>query len=129
MQRIPFDGIARKYRVDPERIYITGLSMGGFGTWNTIMDYPDLFAAAAPLCGGGDESMVARIKEVPVWNFHGARDQIVPIRESEDVVEALRQVGGRVRFTVYPNGDLPARRAITEHSSESSFHCESFVRV
>ena len=96
------DEIEASYRVDPERIYVTGLSMGGYGTWALAIAEPERFAAIAPICGWGEPEQVCAIREVPVWNFHGARDQVVPIARSEALVEALEACGGDVRFTVYP---------------------------
>ncbi|MEZ5012291.1 MAG: prolyl oligopeptidase family serine peptidase [Bacteroidales bacterium] len=94
--------ISSTYRVDPSRIYLTGLSMGGFATWESAARYPGVFAAIAPICGGGDPAMVHSLVNVPVWNFHGAKDPVVPIQRSEDMVNALKEAGGDVRFTVYP---------------------------
>lgn len=92
-----------KYAVDRSRIYLTGLSMGGYGTWEYAIRHPDLFAAIAPICGGGNLRTVCRIKDVPVWTFHGALDTVIPISESIQMVNALRTCGGDVTFTVYPN--------------------------
>lgn len=97
--------IQGKYPIDEKRIYLTGLSMGGYGTWALAIHRPDLFAAAAPICGGGRKSLVHRMKDVPTWAFHGEQDDVVPISESQDMVEALRTAGGDVRFTVYPDAD------------------------
>ena len=91
-----------EYRIDTERIYLTGLSLGGFGTWAMAIAHPQRFAAIAPICGGGDPNAVCRIKHVPVWTFHGARDTIVPIESTERMVDALKKCGGQVLFTVYP---------------------------
>lgn len=91
-----------KYRVDKSRVYLTGLSMGGFGTWYLSMAYPEKFAAIAPVCGGGMPWMAFRIKDLPVWAFHGAKDEVVPIQRTEEVVEALKKIGGNVKFTIYP---------------------------
>lgn len=99
------DEVTANYAVDPKRIYLTGLSMGGYGAWMMAMVYPDRFAALAPICGGGVPVMAYRLKDVPVWTFHGAKDETVPIGESERMVNALRQCGGDVRFTVYPDAD------------------------
>jgi predicted peptidase len=94
--------------------------MGGFGTWDMACKYPDLFAAIAPVCGGGDLGKVDRIKHLPVWVFHGARDSLVPVQKADDMVHALQDVGGNVRYTryeevghdawnrAYPNADLYA---------------------
>lgn len=95
--------IERHYTVDPERIYVTGLSMGGFGTWAFALAYPDRCAAIAPICGGGDPARVDAIRHLPVWTFHGAKDTIVPLKRSAEMVTALRQCGGNVQFTVYPD--------------------------
>jgi len=96
------DEVQSKYAVDPDRVYITGLSMGGFGTWTLISRHPERFAAAAPICGGGDRYVARRLKDVPVWAFHGAKDPVVPLQASADMVEALKKAGGNVQFTVYP---------------------------
>jgi len=96
------DEIEQHYDVDPERLYVTGLSMGGFGTWAVALAAPDRFAAIAPICGGGDPARVGVLRHLPVWAFHGARDPIVPLQRTVEMVEALRQCGGNVRFTVYP---------------------------
>jgi len=97
------DDIVARYRVDVDRIYVTGLSMGGFGTWRLAVDYPRRFAAIAPICGSGDPAKAERIKHLPVWVFHGAKDGTVPLRASEAMVAALKKAGGNVRFTVYPD--------------------------
>lgn len=96
------DEIISKYRVNENRIYLTGLSMGGFGTWHLAETYPDRFAAIAPICGGGMPWMAPRIKDVPVWVFHGAKDEVVPIEKSKEMVEALKKCGGNVKFSIYP---------------------------
>ena len=92
-------------RADPDRVYLTGLSMGGFGTWSLAMAYPDRFAAIAPICGGGDPQLACALKDVPVWAFHGAKDPTVPLEQSEQMVQALEACGGNVRLTVYPEAD------------------------
>ena len=98
------DEIIAQYVVDVSRIYLTGLSMGGHGTWMLALAYPDRFAAIAPICGRGNQSIAARIKDVPVWAFHGAKDDKVPLNESIRMVDALKALGSEVRFTVYPDG-------------------------
>ncbi len=99
------DEIEATYRVDPAREYITGLSMGGFGAWALALECPDRFAAMIPICGGGDPATVSAISHLPVWAFHGARDDVVPLQRTLDMVEALRAAGGDVRVTVYPDAD------------------------
>ncbi len=96
------DEICAKYRVDKERIYLTGLSMGGFGTWDTACKYPNLFAAIAPICGGGDPKEAAKIAKLPIWVFHGGKDTTVPIQRSQEMVDAVKAAGGDPKFTIYP---------------------------
>ena len=88
--------------VDLNRVYLTGLSMGGYGTWHLAAAQPHRFAAIAPICGGGDPDEACNLKNLPVWAFHGAQDTIVPLSESEEMVSALKACGGNVQFTVYP---------------------------
>jgi predicted peptidase len=94
--------IQGKYPVDLERVYITGISMGGFATWEALIRHPQNFAAAVPVCGGGDVSFADRIKHIPVWAFHGAEDPVVPVICSRLMVETLKQVGGNPLYTEYP---------------------------
>lgn len=96
------ESIGREYAVDPGRVYITGVSMGGFGTWEAIERHPDYFAAAVPVCGGGNPADAARIRNVPVWVFHGAADRVVDVAYSREMVEALKAAGGSPRYTEYP---------------------------
>lgn len=93
------------YPVDETRIYLTGLSMGGYGTWDLAIKRPERFAAIVPICGGGDKKLASRLKDVPVWAFHGAEDQIVPPEESKEMVQAVKACGGSARLTVYPQVD------------------------
>ena len=88
--------------VDPDRIYITGLSMGGYGTYDAIERYPDLFAAAVPVCGGGDVSLAKKIAQIPIWIFHGADDPAVSTKYDHAMLEALTKAGARPGFTQYP---------------------------
>ena len=97
------DDIAARYKVDKKRIYLTGLSMGGYGTWALASAYPERFAAIAPICGGGSRIMSLRLKDIPIWVFHGAKDRVVPLEESEEMVNAIRKRGGDVKFTIYPD--------------------------
>jgi predicted peptidase len=97
------DRIEGDYAVDFERIYITGLSMGGFATWSLAHLYPHRFAAIAPVCGGSETYGLAKIRHLPVWAFHGARDEIVPLRRSQEMADALTSLGGNVKLTIYPN--------------------------
>ncbi len=81
--------------VDPARIYLTGLSMGGYGTWDLAARMPDRFAAILPVCGGGDDRVAARIAALPIWCFHGDADTAVPVDRSRTMVAALKAAGGR----------------------------------
>lgn len=97
------DDIVAGYDVDTERIYLTGLSMGGYGTWALAAKYPERFAAIVPICGGGKRFMARSLKDIPVWAFHGAKDYVVPLKESEEMVNAVKALGGNARLTVYPD--------------------------
>jgi predicted peptidase len=96
------DKIAREERIDRDRIYVTGLSMGGFGTWALAIHNPDRYAAILPICGGGEIQRAWAIARIPAWTFHGDLDPTVPIARSQQMVDALKAAGGSPRFTVYP---------------------------
>lgn len=96
------DEVSQKYPVDPDRVYLTGLSMGGFGTWETASRYTDRFAAIAPICGGGDPRRVRSLRDVPTWVFHGDKDEVVPVQRSIEMVDALKKLGNEAKFTRYP---------------------------
>jgi len=95
------DELTEKLRVDESRLYLTGLSMGGFGVWTTAVERPERFAALVPICGGGDPIAVRRLKDVPVWLFHGRLDPLVPVAKSEELVRALESAGGHSKLTIY----------------------------
>jgi predicted peptidase len=76
--------------------------MGGYATWALACKHPTMFAAAAPICGGGDPAEAAKIKDLPIWNFHGDKDTAVPIAKSNEMIEALKTAGGTPKYTVYP---------------------------
>ena len=97
-----FDQIRKELSVDPDRCYVTGLSMGGFGTFDLLLRRPHDFAAAVPICGGGDASRAKEIAHIPMWIFHGGADPVVPASLSRAMVEALKKAGGKVRYTEYP---------------------------
>jgi predicted peptidase len=105
------DDVIKKHKVDTNRVYLTGLSMGGYGTWSLGLKYPERFAAIAPVCGGGETIKVllasrknaAALKSLGVWAFHGAKDPVVKLEESERMVAALKKAGVKeVELTVYP---------------------------
>ena len=97
------DEVSQKYSVDADRVYLTGLSMGGFGTWETASRYPERFAAIAPICGGGDPRRVRSLGSMPTWVFHGDKDPTVPVQRSIEMVDALKQAGNEAKFTRYPD--------------------------
>ena len=99
------DNLKTKYQVDADRIYLTGLSMGGFGTWNFASKYPDEFAAIAPICGGGNPAEVWKLRHMGVWCFHGAKDNVVLPAQSQKMVDELRKYNPEVRFTLYPDAN------------------------
>ena len=97
------DEISTKYRVDPDRIYLTGTSAGGDTTWDLALAFPDRFAAIVPIAGESDPRDTARIKDVPTWAFEGAKDDVVPPVMTVYMVDAMRQAGGHPHLTVFPN--------------------------
>jgi predicted peptidase len=98
------DHVIQHLNVDSTRVYVTGLSMGGYGTWRLVAAHPERFAAAMPICGGGQpKTMAASLRRVPIWAFHGECDHVVPLCKSQEMVDAVRRSGGDVRLTVYPD--------------------------
>ena len=97
--------LLQKYPIDTKRIYVTGLSMGGFGAWDMICRYPQKFAAAIPICGGGDTSKAELIKDIPVWAFHGSNDKVVKVILTRNMINALKLAGGTPRYTEYKGVD------------------------
>lgn len=100
---ILLDDVSARYKIDQQRVYLTGMSMGGAGTWLLAARYGQRFAAIAPVCGSGLKWIAEeRLQDIPVWVFHGDSDPVVPIARSQEMVDALRQRGENVRFTIYP---------------------------
>jgi len=97
------DEVEAKFPVDVERIYLTGLSMGGYGTWDLASKFPDRFAAIAPICGGGNPELACNLKDTPTWVFHGAQDKVVLIDKSQEMVDAMSECGAEPIFTIYPD--------------------------
>jgi len=97
------DQMRKDYPIDGKRIYVTGLSMGGFGTWDVIARKPDLFAAAVPICGGADETTATKIVKIPIWAFHGAQDPAVKVSRTRHMIAALKKAGGEPKYTEYPD--------------------------
>lgn len=94
--------LKKDLHIDNNRIYLTGLSMGGFGTWAWACAYPEQFAAIAPICGGGDIQFADELKSTPVWAFHGEADPVVSSKRTIEMVEAVNANGGKARMTIYP---------------------------
>jgi predicted peptidase len=97
-------GLAQEFPIDPDRVLVAGLSMGGYGTWDLLARRPQTFAGALPVCGGGDPTQAAAIHHVPIWAFHGDADPTVPVRGSRQMIEALRAAGGEPRYTELRGG-------------------------
>lgn len=102
------DDIKRRYAADAARVYLTGISMGGYGAWHLGSEHPERFAAVVPICGGFDQMLgyperACGLRYTPVWAFHGAKDTDVPLSETTTLVRALRRCGGKVKLTIYPD--------------------------
>ncbi|MEL6591649.1 MAG: PHB depolymerase family esterase [Bacteroidota bacterium] len=91
-----------KYPIDPNRIYVAGLSMGGFGTWDFLRRFPNYFAGGIPVCGGGTAADAETFVHVPIWALHGSDDSVVPARLSREMIAALRKAGGNPMYTEFP---------------------------
>ncbi|TAE15540.1 MAG: phospholipase [Bacteroidetes bacterium] len=96
------EDIEKNYKIDKDCIYATGLSMGGYAVWDLITRMPDKFAAAVPVCGGGDEAVAEKAKNLPIWAFHGALDKVVKPHRSQNMIKALEKAGGKPKYTEYP---------------------------
>lgn len=96
------DHIEKNYKIDKNRVYVTGLSMGGFGTWMCLNESPKRFAAASPICGGAKMEWAEKLMETPIWTFHGDADPVVTINLTKNMVETIKKQGGKkIIFTVY----------------------------
>lgn len=97
------EDLAGRLKIDRKRIYVTGLSMGGYGSWDLMARYPRLFAAGVPICGGGDPGTAEALKKIPIWVFHGDKDTAVPLARSQQMVDAIAKAGGeKATLTIYP---------------------------
>lgn len=96
------DTVIETLPADPNRVYLTGLSMGGYGAWELALRQPERFAAVVPICGGGDESQAARLASLPIWAWHGEADDVVPVIRSRRMVGAIKKAGGNPRYTELP---------------------------
>jgi predicted peptidase len=93
--------IQKEFSIDKKRIYLTGLSMGGYGTWDLLARRPDLFAAGIPICGGGDEKNAKKLAKIAIWAFHGDKDVAVKVERSRNMIEAIKKAGGSPKYTEY----------------------------
>ncbi len=112
------DDVLADSRIDPDRIYLTGISMGGNGTWELAMRDPARFAALVPCCGWGDESRIARLVHVPVWAVHGASDNVIPVSRTQTMIAALRRSGGDPRYLEMPGVGHNCWEAVFRPDSE-----------
>lgn len=92
-----------QYHADPKRIYLVGYSMGGYGAWRSAADYPELFAAIVPISGGGDANNGRVLVSIPIWAFHGEKDDAVQVAETRSMVDAVAAASGKPRLTIFPN--------------------------
>ncbi len=95
--------IQAEYSIDTARTYLTGMSMGGYGSWAIAAEYPEMFAAIVPICGGADLDNANLLKQTPAWAFHGQEDEIVPVLRSQEIVDAIEKIDGDARLTIYDN--------------------------
>jgi predicted peptidase len=96
------DEVRKEYRTDPKRVYLTGVSMGGFGVWQFSTAFPERWAAIVPICGLDHPAKVEVVKDIPCWCFHDEQDGVVSVQTSRDMVDVLRKAGGQPRYTEYP---------------------------
>jgi predicted peptidase len=96
------DAVTKEYKTDPKKVYLTGLSMGGMGTWSIATAHPDMFAAIVPICGRGNPKQAEKLKDLPIWAFHGDADKSVNVSGSRDMIAAIKKAGGHPKFTEYP---------------------------
>lgn len=101
LARALIDRLLADLPIDPDRIYVVGLSMGGYGAWEFAQRWPELPAAIVPVCGGGDPAVAERLKRLPIWTFHGTRDNVIAYEKSKRTVDALQAIGAQPTFTTY----------------------------
>lgn len=99
------DELGRTYKIDPDRVWLTGFSMGGYGTFRLAAYAPERFAAIVPICGGGETHWAKRIAPIPTWAFHGAKDESVPLERSQSMIDAINKKDGHAKLTIYPETD------------------------
>ena len=99
------DALQKEFQIDSKRVYVTGQSMGGWGAWSIITQHPERFAAAIPICGGGEPGDAAKAKDIPIWAFHGSKDGVVPVQYTRQMIAALRKAGATPRYWEYKDAD------------------------
>ena len=100
------DSLEKTYKIDKKKIFVTGLSMGGFATWMLAAEAPQRFAAAVPICGGGDSGAASKMVDLPIWAFHGGKDGLVYPELSREMIEAIEKAGGKkAKLTIYPDAE------------------------
>lgn len=109
--------MTQRYRIDPDRVCLVGMSMGGYGVWALAARHPERYAAVIPICGGGETKWAPRLRDLPIWAFHGALDQVVLPHHSQDMIDAIKAAGGSPRLTIYPDAAHDAWTA-TVHNPE-----------
>lgn len=108
--------IASRYHVDRQRIYLVGYSMGGYGTWATAAAHPEMFAAIVPIAGGGNPGVAKSLTSIPIWAFHGDRDETVPLSQSQQMIDAVHRAGGEPRLTILLNEGHGICRKVSERA-------------
>jgi predicted peptidase len=106
--------LEHEFSIDSKRRYVSGYSMGGYGAWYFIGTRPKIFAAAVPMCGGGDPGLAKNMVDIPVWAFHGAKDMNVPAGDTRDIIEAIKNAGGNPRYTEFPDAAHNIWKEVTE---------------
>lgn len=97
--------VQEKYNIDERKIYVTGISMGGYGTWDIALMFPERFAAIVPICGGTSyPELIGLLKDLPIWAFHGAKDDIILPEETRVLIDFLKQYNPNIKYTEYPEG-------------------------
>ena len=96
------DDTIKNHNIETDRVYLTGLSMGGYGSWKLAAEHPDFFAAVAPICGGGKPKTAEKLKDVSIWAFHGDKDSVVPLSQTTNITDAIKEAGGKkIKVTIY----------------------------
>jgi predicted peptidase len=108
------EALEQAFPIDAKRRYVMGTSLGGYGTWHLIGTHPDAFAAAIPRCGAGNSALAPNMVQVPVWAFHGVKDEDVPVRGSREMIEAIRKAGGQPRYTEFADAGHDIHRPFEE---------------